>query len=81
MAERELTVQGVVVTADHQQLLVERMKVGSFKASNLETYAESLGFDRSDGLAMRVADRLIQRERKAGNVELSNRQWSWKGPR
>lgn len=81
MAERDLTVQGVVVTAEHQQLLVERMKVGGFKASNLETYAESLGFARSDGLAMRVADRLIQRERKAGHLEFSNRQWSWKGPR
>lgn len=57
-----------------------RMKKEPFKAIEIEGICSRMGIETLYGTAMRVADRIIQRERKAGNIELSNRPfWAWVG--
>lgn len=59
---------------------ITRMKQGAFKAMEIEALCTRMGVDWKSGNAMRVADRIIQRERKAGNIELTNRPyWFWFG--
>lgn len=79
----DMNVYGCVVTVAVQQAIVNKMKEGPFKASTLEAEACRLGVPASTGdrepAAMRLVDRLIQRERKAGHIAFSAGQWSWIG--
>lgn len=59
---------------------IERMKTEPFKAMEIEALCTRMGIDWKSGDAMRTADRIVQRERKAGNIELTNRPyWFWVG--
>lgn len=79
----DMVVHGCVVTEAVQQALVSKMKEGPFKAGLLEAEACRLGVPASTGrrepVAMRLVDRLIQRERKAGHIAFSAGQWTWCG--
>jgi hypothetical protein len=56
--------------------LLSRMRLREFTASQLALCAEKAGVERGE-CAMRLADRLIQRERKAGNLSRIGRGWRW----
>lgn len=73
--KRQFTVDGKPVTEEQEQAALARMKMASF------TCAEIIAEVRSHGSssAVRVADRLIQRERKAGNIKFDGRRWHWTG--
>jgi len=80
----DLFVHGYTVTEEIQAQLVAKMKAGPFKASDIVAEACRLGLPRSysthhEPVAMRAADRIIQRERKAGNIELHRPVWIWRG--
>lgn len=75
-----ITVQGIEITDDviTACLLKMQSEKSGFKALKIETEAERHGIPSNDGLSMRVADRLIQRERKKGNLALlPSRLWLW----
>ena len=79
----EMYVYGHTVSEDVQVAILAKMKSGPFKASALEAEAVRLGLpsltEASEPVAMRAADRIIQRERKAGNLELHRPNWVWIG--
>jgi|JI10StandDraft_1071094.scaffolds.fasta_scaffold493015_3 hypothetical protein len=79
----EMYVHGHTVSEDVQAALLAKMKSGPFKASALEAEAVRLGLpsltENREPVAMRAADRIIQRERKAGNLELHRPNWVWIG--
>lgn len=79
----ELYVYGHTVTEEIQVALLSKMKSGPFKASELEAEGVRLGLPtlsaHREPVAMRVADRIIQRERKAGRIELKRPYWVWRG--
>jgi hypothetical protein len=59
-----------------------RMKSGMFfRAYQIEDLAANLGVSKPNGHAMRVADRLIQQQRKKGNIAIAtaSRDWKWIG--
>ncbi len=58
---------------------MSRMKQEPFKAMEIEGICSRMGLSYKDGTAMRVADRIIQRERKAGNLNLDRPFWAWIG--
>ena len=59
--------------------LRERMQESPISAEGLESVANDQGLSRKDDLAMRVTERLIQRERLAGNIMLEGITWIWVG--
>ncbi|MFC6522722.1 hypothetical protein ACFQAT_26295 [Undibacterium arcticum] len=61
--------------------LRERMQESPFNAAGLEGIANDQGVSRKDDLAMLVTERLIQRERLAGNIMLEGQIWIWVGER
>lgn len=79
----EMYVHGLPITEQIQGALIARMQAGPFKAMDLEEEAVRLGLPRCSEerapVAMRTADRMIQRERKAGNIELKRPFWVWCG--
>ncbi|WP_413460664.1 hypothetical protein [Herbaspirillum huttiense] len=74
-------VHGHAVPAEIQLALIAKMKQGPFKAAAIQAEACRLGLpefsDSRQPVAMRAADRIIQRERKAGNIELRRPFWVW----
>lgn len=76
-------VHGHTISTEVQAALIAKMKAGPFKASDLEAEAGRLGVpnysDHKEPVAMRAADRIIQKERKAGNIELRRPLWVWIG--
>jgi len=79
----DFCVYGQTIGEQLQAALLARMKAGPFKASDIEAEACRLGVPRltdwSESVAMRAADRIIQRERKAGNIRLLKPHWVWVG--
>lgn len=79
----ELIVHGYSINEAIQAALVERMKEGLFKAEAIEKEACRLGVplfsEKREPTAMRTADRIIQRERKRGNIKLERPFWRWIG--
>ena len=47
----------------------------TFYAANIEQVAWELGISVTDGVSMRLADRLIQREKKAGRIRRVGGKW------
>lgn len=74
-----MKINGIEINQVVIEAVIERMKAEAFKASELEAVAVKLGVPTREGTAMRVADRLIQREKKAGNIALSRPYWAWVG--
>ena len=74
--KRQFTVDGKPVTEAQEQAAIARMRTGMpFTCAEITDAVRSHG----SSSAMRVADRLIQRERKAGNIKFDGRQWNWTG--
>lgn len=76
-----MVVQGHEITDSQEQAILARMRAASFCAGDLQSLAETEGIPPADGLSMRVADRMIQREKKSANIRFANRTWFWIGPR
>jgi hypothetical protein len=73
-----MEVNGREVAQEVIDKCIFRMKSAPFKASEIETICANMGVESRHGSAMRLADRLIQRERKSGNIELKTRPyWFW----
>lgn len=73
--KRQFTVGGKAVTEEQEQAAMVRMKKAPFTCAEISAEVQSHGRTT----AMRVADRLIQRERKAGNIKFDGRRWHWQG--
>jgi hypothetical protein len=76
-------VEGHEVSQDAIDACIARMKNGGyFRAFEIEGIVERAGLPKSIS-AMRVADRIIQRERKAGNITTCTIRpyWKWVGPK
>ena len=63
--------------------VIDRMKQAVFQSADIEQVCIDMGIPHHDGhsnyIAHRAADRLIQRERKAGNIAYVERRWHWVG--
>jgi hypothetical protein len=71
-------VQGIEVSQAHIDACLERMKRGDyFRAYFIASAAYDAGVSSGE-VASRLADRLIQRERKAGRIIPVNRSGLWK---
>ena len=73
-------VYGLEITQQQIDAFVARMKLRHFTASTLALAAYEAGAKRFNGyneVSSRAADRLIQRERKAGNLVRLDRGWIW----
>jgi len=72
-----MRVLGVTVTPAIERACMARMRAGWFTAAQLADVvwgAPKVSYDTS----YRVADRLIQRERKAGHIVRHGRGWIWR---
>lgn len=77
-------VYGHTISEEVQSRLIEKMKQGPFQSLHIEAEANRLGIpfvnQSREPIAMRTADRIIQRQRKAGNIEFRRPNWVWVGP-
>jgi len=72
-----MNVHGFEITDDQQNACIMAMKK-RFKASDIELVAIQAGVPRyhdRNGIAHRVADRIIQRQRKAGAIKRDGKNW------
>jgi hypothetical protein len=80
---KPMIVNGKEVDQSVIDLCLARMKSGMhFRAFEIEAIAANAGVPSRDGSAMRCADRIIQQQRKAGNVAIrtgAQRCWHWIG--
>ena len=76
-------VHGIEVTKNQQQACIDAMN-GKFKAADIEAAAIAAGvpkfvsmgkFQMQEYLASRVADRLLQKQRKAGVIKREGNHW------
>lgn len=76
-----MMVNGYEVPRQIEDALMRRMRMerDPFRAQDLQLIAESGGAPVL-GVSNRIADRLIQRERKAGNILFRDGRWSWQRP-
>ncbi len=56
---------------------IKRMRARSFTACDIEQTAWECNSSISNVVLYRIADRMIQRERKAGNIRYANKLWTW----
>jgi hypothetical protein len=79
--EYAMNVHGFQIASEIIAASILRMKQGPFTAANLTELAKEHGVPQEAGRnqnpADRFADRVIQRERKAGNIRFNGRVWSW----
>ena len=71
-----MKVLGFTVTPAIESACRKRMRAGWFTASMIEDGAHKVGAPLI--VCDSIADRLIQRERKAGNIVRHGRGWLWK---
>lgn len=73
-----MIVQGIEIAQAHVDACLARMKRGDyFRAYFIASVAYDSGISNGE-VASRLADRLIQRERKAGRIIPVNRSGLWK---
>lgn len=71
-----MKVKGIEITQAQIDACLVRMRMDRFYACQI--YVTAIGAGVSEIAADRVADRLIQRERKAGRIELlPGNCWKW----
>ena len=74
-----MKVLGYKVMPSVEQACLSRMHSGWFSAANIAYVAERYGkLIGHSPIAYRIADRLIQRERKNGNLRRFGKGWTWK---
>lgn len=71
-----MNVHGVEITEDQIEQAHRRMMEAPFTANQIIATLERAGVPDKGDVAMRAADRLIQKARKAGKVEFRDRQWN-----
>lgn len=73
-----MVVNGYAVPRQIEDAIMRRMRMerDPFRAQDLQLIAESGGAPVL-GVSNRIADRLIQRERKAGNIRFRDGRWRW----
>ncbi|MES2935197.1 MAG: hypothetical protein V4805_17115 [Pseudomonadota bacterium] len=76
---RKMTVQGFDVAPGQLAGLLGRMKEGAFSVTEIEALAKANGIPSKGDIAIRLAERLIRREEKAGNIMPSGQIWLWVG--
>jgi hypothetical protein len=70
-----MRVNGVEIPQEVVDRCVTAMKsIGLFTSGQIEVISQHVE-------SYRLVDRLLQRERKAGNIEYSKGEWRWIGPR
>jgi len=72
-----MKVLGYTLSPEVESACLERMRAGWFTAAQLADVVwatPKVSYDTS----YRIADRLIQRERKAGNIVRHGRGWLWR---
>lgn len=72
-----MNVHGFEITEEQQNACILAMNK-RFNASDIELVAIQAGVPRfhdGNGIAYRVADRIIQRQRKAGKIKKDGRNW------
>ena len=79
-----MRVEGVDVPPAVIERVEQRMRQGGFRAKDLsELSAKEMGISDSSPVANRVADRLIQKHKKADNLRLASVRpfpvWDWCG--
>lgn len=73
-----MQVNGIAIDQKIIDACIERMQENDFRSMDIEGICTRMGLDYKSGTAMRTADRIIQKERKAGRIALSHgRYWSW----
>jgi hypothetical protein len=78
MSNKTPTVYGFTPTPEQMASALEYMQRVCFTHSVLQDRFHRMGIS-GDGVAHRLADRLIQRERKAGNIhQIRHAVWEWK---
>ena len=70
-----MNVLGFTVTSAIEAACLERMRAGWFTAEHIADVAYNYGVPWTKDY--RIADRLIQRERKAGNIVRRGKGWQW----
>ena len=70
-----MNVRGIEITQEQIDVAVSRMKSVEFSFFEIVKLLEKAGVPGADGVSDRAADRLIQRERKAGNVRYIGKSW------
>ncbi len=72
-----MIVRGHEITSEEQAKVIAFMRQkGEFTAGELNRRCEEIGFVSTT--AMRLADRMIQRQRKVGNISLIQNPLRWK---
>ena len=71
-----MIVQGHTVTPEQEAAALAAMRA-PFMAACVARVVAAAGVPSADYTANRVADRLIQRERKAGRIRLAPKPWRW----
>lgn len=71
-----MNVHGVEITAEQIDKANQRMMEGPFTAYQIIVTLERAGVPDKGDVAMRAADRLIQKARKAGKIEFRDKQWN-----
>lgn len=77
-----MIVHGFVVTPDVQRSLIARMMDRPFTAADIELEGLKNGVPGVLGghyVLNRVCDRVLQQQRKAGNIAREGRGWRWVG--
>lgn len=80
-----MIVYGIEITSEQLQAAAERMQAEPFEAHDIMHALEKAGVVRhakagADPVSLRATDRLIQRERLAGNITYEGPLWRWIGP-
>jgi len=76
-----MNVNGIEITQAQIDGAIAFMRKGPFKAADLVKEMERLGVPAEKDAAYRGADRLIQQQRKRGNITVDRytRSWTWCG--
>jgi hypothetical protein len=78
--ERSVYVYGVLITQDAINAAIVRMQEKPFTATMITTTLKNNGIEqrkRFEDVAYRAADRVIQQQRKAGNIAYDGKVWRW----
>ncbi len=70
-----MNVHGVEITEEQIEKARQRMMEGPFTALQIIVVLERAGVPGNGDVAMRAADRLVQKNRKAGKIAFRDKQW------
>lgn len=73
-----MKVNGQEVSPAIEASCMERMRQAPFKSASIVAAIDRAHKDFLE--SYRTADRILQRERRAGNIEFDGKTWRWIGP-